>query len=115
MELAHPKSSIASQSQVVTVKLDDVVDSRNNDVPEHLGKIADSMYEWEGAVAENLKLTKADVTNITKKFPIEMNLQALVTMPKHIVTFNYFLQLIGEKHCTNGSRSWVVMQHIGIW
>ena len=87
MELAHPKSSVAPQPQVITVKLDDIVDSRGDGVSKHLGEIADSMYEWEGPVAENLTLTLANVANIKAKFPKEMNLQVLVTMPKHIVTF----------------------------
>ena len=35
-------------------RLDQVLDCENNGVPLHLGKIADSMYEWEGPVADHL-------------------------------------------------------------
>ena len=40
-----------------------------------LGKIADSMYEWEGPIAEQLELSPADVAAITKKHPGELKLQ----------------------------------------
>ena len=56
-------------------RLDEVVDFRNNGVSKHLGQIADSMYEWEGTVAEALGLTIVDVAAITKKHPGELNLQ----------------------------------------
>ena len=40
-----------------------------------LGKIADSMYEWEGAVADHLGLRQADVAAIKTKHPGELKLQ----------------------------------------
>ena len=43
--------------------------------PLHLGKIADSMYEWEGSVAEHLGLTQVDVAAIKMKHPSELKLQ----------------------------------------
>ena len=46
-----------------------------NDVPLHLGQIADSMYEWEGPVAEQLGLTQADVAAIKMQHPSELRLQ----------------------------------------
>ena len=51
------------------------MDSENGDIPKHLGLIADSMYEWEGAVAEALNLTFADVADIKTKHPRELKLQ----------------------------------------
>ena len=41
-----------------------MLDAGNDGVPKHLGQIADSMHEWEGAVAEELGLTMADVEEI---------------------------------------------------
>lgn len=56
-------------------KLDQVLDFENGGVPLHLGKIADSMHEWEGPVAEQLCLTLADVAAIKTKHPFELRLQ----------------------------------------
>ena len=55
-------------------KLDREIDfeHRNNSgqvIPQHLGRIADSMVEWEGAVADNLGLTEADRSDIREKKP----------------------------------------------
>ena len=55
--------------------LDQVLDSGNDGVSKHLGQIADSMYEWEGAVAEQLELTEADIAAIGTKRPDELRLQ----------------------------------------
>ena len=41
----------------------------------HLGKVADSMTEWEGPIADNLKLKPEDVANIKTAYPRELNLQ----------------------------------------
>lgn len=41
----------------------------------HLGLIADSMYEWEGSVAEQLNLTQSDIAAIKKKHPNDLHLQ----------------------------------------
>ena len=51
------------------------MDFDNKDVPLHLGKIADSMYEWEGPVAEQLGLTQVDFAAIKMKYPSELRLQ----------------------------------------
>ena len=56
-------------------KLDLVIDAENRS-SKHLGQIADSMYEWEGAIAEELGLTTADVAAINTKYPKELKLQA---------------------------------------
>jgi hypothetical protein len=79
--LAHPRAAAVSQSQVASLTLEDVLDSKSSSVSKHLGEIADSMCEWEGAVAENLGMTQADVANIKAQYPKKMNLQVLVTMP----------------------------------
>ena len=44
----------------------------------HLGRIADSMHEWEGPVADQLDLTPADVAAIKAKYPHDLRLQTLV-------------------------------------
>ena len=41
----------------------------------HLGKIADSMTEWEGLIADKLKLKPSDVANIKAAYPRKLNLQ----------------------------------------
>ena len=56
-------------------KLDQVLDFENGGVPLHLGKIADSMHEWEGPIAEQLGLTLADVAAIKTKHPFDLRLQ----------------------------------------
>ena len=55
--------------------LTDVLDSKCGDIPKHSGQIADSMYEWEGPVADHLQLSPADVANIKKKHPGQLKLQ----------------------------------------
>jgi hypothetical protein len=56
--------------------LDQVIDSDHGGVSRHLGQIADSMYEWEGAVADSLGLNQADVTEIKEAHPGKFKLQA---------------------------------------
>ena len=114
-----PTVAGAPQSQVASLTLKDVLDSKSNSVSKHLGEIADSMCEWEGAVAENLELTPADIANIIIKYPKEMNLQALVTPPCiiiFVIVINFGVVIFtGGKHYRNGSRSWAVKQHMGSW
>ena len=45
------------------------------DAEKDLGQIADSMYEWQGRIADELKLTPADVAGIELKQPTKLNLQ----------------------------------------
>ena len=52
-----------------------MVDFEHGGVSKHLGQIADAMYEWEGPIAEQLELTKADIAAINKKYPGELKLQ----------------------------------------
>ena len=41
----------------------------------HLGRIADSMFEWEGLIAEHLSLRAAEVAEIKMKYPRNLKLQ----------------------------------------
>ena len=52
-----------------------MVDFEHGGVSKHLGQIADVMYEWEGRIAEQLELTRADVAAINKKHPNKLELQ----------------------------------------
>jgi hypothetical protein len=56
-------------------RLDQVVDSEHGGVSKHLGQIADAMYEWEGPIAEQLELTRADVAAIKTEHPNKLRLQ----------------------------------------
>ena len=56
--------------------LDQVIDSDHSGVPRHLGQIADTMYEWEGAVADSLGLHQADVAVIKEAYTGKLQLQA---------------------------------------
>ena len=55
--------------------LDQVLDFKHGGVPHHLGRIADSMDTWEGAVAEELGLTTADIACIKTENQSKLNLQ----------------------------------------
>ena len=56
-------------------KLNQVLDCENGGVSKHLGQIADTMYEWEGSIAEQLGLTRADIAAIKEKHAGELKLQ----------------------------------------
>ena len=43
------------------------MDSEHGGVSKHLGQIADAMYEWEGPIAEQLELTRADIAAINEE------------------------------------------------
>ena len=68
------ESSIISH----TPRLDLVLDFNEHGISRHLGLIADSMYEWEGPVADELGLTPADVATIKAKYSGRLRLQTLV-------------------------------------
>ena len=55
--------------------LDQVVDSDGGGVSKHLVQIADSIYEWEGPVADQLGLSQVDITAIKTAHPMKFNLQ----------------------------------------
>jgi hypothetical protein len=55
-------------------KVDREIDFENTDIrgrtiPQHLGKIASVMTDWEGEIADNLGLTTADRADISEKKP----------------------------------------------
>ena len=52
-----------------------MLDFENDGVSKHLGQIAESMYEWEGSVAEQLGLTPADIAAIKAEHPGKLKLQ----------------------------------------
>ena len=46
------------------------------EIPEkHIGEIADFIVEWEGPIAENLRLRRSDIEVIKTKYPQKLNLQ----------------------------------------
>ena len=51
------------------------IDSDSGGVPKHLGEIADSIAEWEGKIAEELRLTEADVVAIKIQYPSNHRMQ----------------------------------------
>ena len=53
-----------------------MLDFEHGGVSKHTGQAADTMYEWEGPIAEQLELTKRDVAAIKVKYPGELKLQA---------------------------------------
>ena len=69
------KCMLAMNISVPRQKLDLPLDYYSQGVSHHLGKIADSIHEWEGVIAEALGLTQVIVAKIKVKHPNELNLQ----------------------------------------
>ena len=70
---------LSSVPDVNRWKLDEEIDfehrnKRDQPVSQHLGKIADSMEDWEGVIADHLGLSKSDRSDI-KKISRQPNLQ----------------------------------------
>ena len=90
-----------------------VIDAENRSF-KHLGQIADSMYEWQGAVADHLGLPPADVAAIHTKHPTQLKLQTYVAqydIAKDLVLRVYFhISLFHFLSCGYhekfGSRLW---------
>ena len=61
--------------QQLDCKLDWVLDAENHGVSKHLGRIADSITEWEGRIAEELELSDADIESIKQKHQSNLALQ----------------------------------------
>ena len=62
---------IASVPTAVRWKLDQEIDFENRDIrgrviPQHLGKIAEIILDWQGDVADHLGLTTADRNDIAE-------------------------------------------------
>ena len=66
-------------------QLDQVIDSQHLGIPKHLGMIADSMFEWEGSIAEKLQLSAADIAMIKTKYPTNMKLQWYIFIVLHCI------------------------------
>ena len=73
--LVHFQYCLNDLFLVSSHSLDQELDFDNKGVSKHLGQIADSMYEWEGPVAEQLDLTPTDVAAIKMQYPGELRLQ----------------------------------------
>ena len=56
-------------------RLNQVLDIEHGGVSKHLGQIANAIYEWEGSIAEQLELTKADIADIKTEYPNKLRLQ----------------------------------------
>ena len=61
-------------------KLDREIDFEHRDergqlIPRHLGKMAESMTDWEGAIADHLGLSEPDRSDIRDKNPRQPELQ----------------------------------------
>ena len=61
-------------------KLDREIDFEHRDergqlIPRHLGKMAESMTDWEGAIADHLDLSEPDRSDIRDKNPRQPELQ----------------------------------------
>ena len=50
-------------------------DERSQLIPRHLGKMAESMTDWEGAMADYLGLSEPDRSDIRDKNPRQPELQ----------------------------------------
>ena len=66
---------IFTVSEHHTQVLDQVLGTGLSDASKHLGQIAESMYEWEGLVADQLGLSLADVNEIKTQHPMKLKLQ----------------------------------------
>ena len=55
--------------------LDQVLGTNLGGASKHLGQIAECMYEWEGLIADQLGLSRADVNEIKAKYHTELKLQ----------------------------------------
>ena len=56
--------------------MDKEIDFDSGEVPKHLGRIAYSLAEWEGPIADELELKVSDVEGIKKKYPNNLQLQS---------------------------------------
>ena len=71
---------VASVPTVNRWKLDKEIDfehrnARGHVIPEHLGRIADSMIDWEGAIADHLCLSDQDRSDIRERYTRKPELQ----------------------------------------
>ena len=50
-------------------------DDRSHVIPKHLGRIAESMTDWEGDIADHLDLSEVDRSDIRERYIREPKLQ----------------------------------------
>ena len=67
----------------------DFGDARGQVIPQHLGRIAASMVDWEGAIADHLGLSEADRSDIRDKNPREPAQQRYVVKVKLEIQANF--------------------------
>ena len=65
---------IASIPESNRWKVDKEIDFENTDfrgriIPQHLGRIAADMTDWEGEIADLLRLTRAEREDIIERYP----------------------------------------------
>lgn len=81
MSLTAPElQPVASPDPLIAVNQpqawwNEEIDIKHNGVSKHLGQIADYMHEWEGPIAEELGLKRADISAIRTKYPSQLKLQ----------------------------------------
>ena len=71
---------LSSVSDTNRWKLDQEIDFEHRDdrgqiIPQHLGRIAESMTDWEGVIADHLGLSEPDRSDIREKNLNRPNLQ----------------------------------------
>ena len=81
-------------SSISDAKLDREIDFEHRDargqvIPQHLGKIAASMVDWQGAIADHLGLSEADRSDIRDKNPREPAQQRYVVKVKLEIQANF--------------------------
>ena len=74
------RDTVSSVSEANRWKLDREIDfehrnQRDQLIPEHLGRIAEIMVDWEGVIADCLKLSEAERSDIREKSPNKPSLQ----------------------------------------
>ena len=75
---------IGSVPATVRWKLDKEIDFEHKNatgqvIPKHLGRIADLITDWDGAVADNLDLTDAERNDIRESNPAKPKQQRFIT------------------------------------
>ena len=71
-------------------KADKEIDFENMDirgrlVPQHIGRIAAVMTDWEGTIADGLGLTAADRADIVERYPRKPSLQRYDVQNSHTI------------------------------
>ena len=76
-----------------------MLDAEHDGVSKHLGQIADAMYEWEGPIAEQLELTRADVAAIKTEHQNKLRLQTLVVLSYFLLSPPQFTLSLSQESC----------------